>query len=225
MKQSPLFPTRKEMYFGWRYLAFQTLILPYLLALLPLKMTSAQLNFLFFSINFLCIVIFFRNFLLGSLREAPRKLPRILLTALIGFCVYYVLSTLLNLLLILIHPGFANLNDQSIAGMSQDSYALTFIGTVILVPLTEECLNRGSVFASLRGRSRVAAYIVSTVLFSLIHINGYIGIYDPLTMLLCFLQYVPAGICLAATYEISGSIFAPVLIHTAVNAVGMLAMR
>ena len=31
MKLNPIFPTRKEMYFGWRYLAFQVLILPYLL--------------------------------------------------------------------------------------------------------------------------------------------------------------------------------------------------
>ena len=74
-------------------------------------------------------------------------------------------------------------------------------------------------------RKKPGAAVVSTVLFSLIHINNYIGYYDPLTMLLSFVQYIPAGICLAAAYEISGSIFAPVLIHTAVNAVGMLAVR
>ena len=225
MKLNPIFPTRKEMYFGWRYLAFQVLILPYLLLLLPIELTSVQRNFLFFCLNFLCVVIFFRKFLLEALRDAAHRLPRILLTALCGFCVYYVLTMLLSQVLVRIDPGFTNQNDQSIAGMSRDSYAIMFVGTVFLVPLTEECLNRGSVFASLRSRSRAAAYIVSMVLFSLIHINNYIGYYDPLTMLLSFVQYIPAGICLAAAYEISGSIFAPVLIHTAVNAVGMLAVR
>ena len=225
MKQTPLFPTRKETYFGWRYLAFQVLILPYLLALLPLQMTSAQLNFLFFSINFLCIVIFFRQFLLESLRSAVDNLPKILLTAVIAFFAYYWWTMLLTILIVWLQPGFSNINDQSITAMSQDSYALIAIGTVILVPLTEECLNRGSVFASLYGRNRIAAYVVSTALFSLIHINSYIGVYPPLTLLLCFLQYVPAGICLAAAYEVSGSIFAPILIHTAVNAIGMLALR
>lgn len=213
------------MNFGWRYLAFQTLILPYLLALLPLPLNTAQLNFLFFSLNFLCILVFFRRFLLESLEDALDRLPRILLTAVAGFFGYYALTILLNTVILWLQPSFTNLNDQSIASMSQQSHTLMAIGTVILVPLTEECLNRGSVFASLRSRSRIAAYIVSTAVFSLIHINGYIGIYPPLTMLLCFLQYVPAGICLAAAYEISGSIFAPVLIHTAVNAIGMLAMR
>lgn len=213
------------MNFGWRYLAFQILILPYLLALLPLQMTSAQLNFLFFGVNFLCIVIFFRQFLLESLRSAVDNLPRILLTAVIGFFVYYWGTMLLTILIVWLQPGFTNMNDQFITAMSQDSYVLMAIGTVILVPLTEECLNRGSVFANLYGRSRITAYVVSTALFSLIHINGYIGVYPPLTLLLCFLQYVPAGICLAAAYEVSGSIFAPILIHTAVNAIGMLALR
>ena len=44
-------------------------------------------------------------------------------------------------------------------------------------------------------------------------------------LFLCLLQYVPAGISLAASYEYSGNIVTPILIHTAVNAVGMLAMR
>jgi len=225
MKQTPLFPTRKEIYFGWRYLAFQVLVLPYLLGFLPLNLNSAQLNFLYFSLNFGCILFFFRKFLLESLQAAKGRMGRILLTAVLGFAVYYLLSMGMDWLFARIAPEYINMNDQSIADMSQESFLMMFIGTVVLVPLTEECLNRGSVFAGLYGKNRYLAYGVSITVFSLIHMVNYIGIAPPLATLFSFLQYVPAGLCLAATYEISGSIFAPVLIHTAVNAIGMMAMR
>jgi membrane protease YdiL (CAAX protease family) len=54
---------------------------------------------------------------------------------------------------------------------------------------------------------------------------GYIGSADLLTLALCFLQYIPAGLCLAWAYDASGSIFAPVLIHTVINALGILSLR
>ena len=59
----------------------------------------------------------------------------------------------------------------------------------------------------------------------MIHVMGYIGQFDWLTLVLCFLQYIPAGLWLAWAYEKSDSIFAPMLIHTAINAIGIYAMR
>ena len=46
-----------------------------------------------------------------------------------------------------------------------------------------------------------------------------------LELFLSFLQYVPAGLCLAWSYEKADSIWAPILIHIAVNQMGNLAMR
>jgi membrane protease YdiL (CAAX protease family) len=66
--------------------------------------------------------------------------------------------------------------------------------------------------------------ILSICLFSLVHLLGYIGQYTPLQFFLAFLQYVPAGIALCGAYITSGTIFAPILLHTAINGLGMLSL-
>ena len=93
------------------------------------------------------------------------------------------------------------------------------------MPVAEECLFRGIVFRGIYDRSHILAWIVSAGLFALVHVIGYFGSAAPLTLLLCFLQYIPAGICLAASYRLSGSILSPILIHAAVNFVGMMILR
>ena len=229
MNMQPLLANRKELFFGWRYLAFQSVFLGSLLRIaagwLGITLTGAQLNGLFFAINFTAVVIAFRDFLRRTALDALEKLPRILLTALVGFFLYRGVSRLLNLLILQIDPNFANVNDQSIISITQEGFSLMAIGTVLLVPLTEEILHRTVVFGTLLPRNKIVAYAVSTALFSLVHITGYANSVPMGTLALCFLQYVPAGLCLAASYHISGSVLAPVLIHTAVNAIAIFSLR
>ena len=228
-KTTLLLASPNEQVWGWRYLAFQTIFLSWLLVfatvLLGIALSSAGYNFLYFAVNFIGVLIIFHRFLQASVKDVLDRLPRVVLTAAVFFVIYEIANILLALLLASLNLSVSNVNDQSIAAMTQDNYLLMAIGTVFLVPLAEECLLRAAVFGSLRRRHPAAAYLVSTALFCLIHISGYLGSYPLPTLLLCFVKYVPAGLCLAAAYEVSGSIFAPILIHTAVNTLGMLAMR
>ncbi len=121
-------------------------------------------------------------------------------------------------------PEFANSNDNSIAAMAQSSFLLTFVGTVLLVPLAEECMFRAGVFGLLYRRNPLLAYGISAALFALVHIDGFFGLADGRLLLLNFLQYLPAGVVLAAAYQLCGTVFAPVFIHMAVNALGMLTL-
>ena len=99
------------------------------------------------------------------------------------------------------------------------------ISTIILAPIAEECFFRGVLFRGIYTQSPGAAWVVSVALFGFLHVMNYIGTVAPLTLILCFLQYIPAGVCLAAAYRLSGSLLCPILIHTAVNAVSMLSVR
>ena len=63
------------------------------------------------------------------------------------------------------------------------------------------------------------------LLFSAIHILGYIGKASTLTLVLSFLQYLPAGLCLAWSYAKSETILTPIVIHTLINAWGIYEMR
>jgi ABC-type Na+ efflux pump permease subunit len=95
MKTLPHSPNLKEMIYGWRYLAFQILclgaLLRFALDLLGLSLNDAQLNGLFFAINFAAVVTIFRKFLWAELQYALDRIPRVLLSALIGFLAVVVL--------------------------------------------------------------------------------------------------------------------------------------
>ncbi len=228
MNETLILPSRKEMVLGRRYLLFQLVFLSAILsvaaALLGIPLTPLTLNLCYFAVNFIVCLILLRHFLLDSAKYGLKELRRCLTVALAALGIYWVLSILLGQAILLIDPNFANINDAAISDIGAENRAVMAIGTVILVPLAEECLHRGVVFGSFYRRNRTAAYIISTVVFALIHVSGYAGTVAPLTLLLCFVQYVPAGIILAGAYEKSGSILTPILIHTVINAIGMVAM-
>lgn len=221
--------TTTEVVWGFFYLAVEILVLPYLLALLnrylPRSMSRAELNFTYFGINFISILLIFHDFLGKSLRQIKAHPAYFCQAVILGFVAYWASSTLLTRVMLHFVPGFTNLNDTSILEMAGGSFFLMAVGTVVLVPPVEECLFRGLIFRGLYGKSRWAAYLVSMAAFAFVHISGFIGSYSPLQLLLCFLQYLPAGLCLAWSYTKADTVFAPILIHAAVNAFGIWQAR
>ncbi len=226
---APLFPERRAAAHSWRYLAFQTVFLGELLywalRYIAGPPEPVVLNGIYFLINFLAVLVIFRKFWMPSLMDALSKLPRILLCALAGFAVCRIATVLMGLLLQVIDPQFLNYNDQSISAMSGQSLPIIAIGTVFLVPVTEELLHRGAIFGSIYPKNRMLAYAVSAGVFALVHVVDYMGAVPMGTLALSFLQYIPAGLVLAASYRLSGSIWAPILIHGAINLMSLLSMR
>lgn len=218
-----------ETILGLCYIVLQVLILPVTLSFLntalPKPLSDGQLNFANFALNFICITVIFRQYLISSLRIvmlAPGQFIRYCIT---GFLLYWFCSILVSMLVLTLDPAFSNVNDDTIAVMNREDPLLMGVGTVILVPVVEETLYRGVVFGKLYRKSSVVAYLVSVAVFSGLHVLGYIGFYDPFRLILCFLQYIPAGVFLARTYVKADTIWAPILIHMAVNLIGILAMK
>jgi len=219
---------RTEAILGLIYLPLQLFTLPVVLgiinSLLPYPLSDAKLNFAFFALNFICVTTIFHRYLIKSFQILLKHPKQIFISCLQGFGLYWLGSILINMLVNYIDPEFFNVNDKEIAALADESTHLMFIGTVILVPLAEETLYRGLLFGQLYRKNPVLGYIVSIVIFSALHVFGYIGSYSPLRLLLCFLQYIPAGVFLAWTYSKADTIWAPVFIHTTVNLIGMLAI-
>ena len=226
-----LFPKLKpnETVFGFIYYALQLLIVPTVLLvvnmLLPKPFAEVEINFIFFALNFIVVTLIFRKFLAANFKAALVLPWRTLRYAGIGLGMYFAGNVLFGLLITYVDPDFANINDMSIMAMVQENYALMTIGTVLLVPIVEECFYRGLIFRNLYDKSPVLAYILSMVFFSVAHVMGYVTLVDWTTLGLCFLQYLPAGFALAWSYRRSGALFTAILIHMTVNQVGMLAMR
>lgn len=222
-----LTPTEKVLGFG--YWGLQLLVIPAALSLVipyfHIALSETQLNFAFFALNFLCMTVIMHRFLGQSAKLGFARPLRVLQSAFFGFALFWVSSIAMGMLFTYLIPDFANVNDASIAQMATESYTLTAIGTVLLAPVAEELMYRGVIFGTLYGRSRFLAHAVTCILFAAIHVVGYIGYYTPLTLLLCFVQYIPAGLCLSWAYVRSGNIFAPILMHIAVNQTTIMTMR
>ena len=128
-------------------------------------------------------------------------------------------------LILRISPDFINVNDATVIALFDEHPALMTVATVLLVPITEETLYRGLLFQGFQRKSRVLAYCLSAGIFSAIHVMGYVGQYDMLTLGLMLLQYLPAGIALAWAYEKADTIVAPILIHIIINLISITALR
>ena len=229
IKRSPKL-TPNEFVFGFLYFALQLIVIPSLLVvintfLLPKPLSDAVINFLFFGMNFAAVLLIFHKYLKMNWRIAAAQPWKMLRFAGIGLIFYFFGTSLITTVITWIYPEFLNINDQSIMGMVQDHFGIMVIGTVILVPITEEAFYRGLIFRQLFDRSPVLAYLLSMAAFSIIHIAGYVGMADALTLVLSFFQYLPAGFALAWCYHRTGSIFTSVLLHMTVNQIGILTMR
>lgn len=218
-----------EIIWGWGYLIFELVLFPSLLqtvnGLLSHPLGAAELNFLFFLINFLAVILIFHRFLGKSFANIRLHPAYFCQGVILGLCAYFACSWAVNTAIRYFVPGFTNVNDNSIAALAGADYFLTALGTVVLVPLAEECFYRGLLFRTLWSRSKVLAYGVSMAAFALVHVLGYVGTATPVRLLLCFLQYLPAGLCLGWTYTKTNTIYAPVLAHMVINAMAVGLMR
>lgn len=221
--------TPNETVFGFLYFLLQLLIIPSIFMVGNMMMavphSEALVNFIFFAVNFVAVLVIFRKFLAANFRSLLAYPWYTLRCAALGFLIYMGGNAIFSLVVTVLVPDFANINDAAIMEMVQDHFGLMTIGTVFLVPIAEECFYRGLIFRNLYDKSPFLAYAVSMVIFSLAHVLGYVGMEDLGTLALCFLQYLPAAFALAWSYRRSGSIFAPILIHMVVNQTGMLLMR
>ena len=225
----PISMTRNEKILGWLFLGAQQLVLPVVAviinSLLPNPLSETLLNCALFGINFLLSVLIFHRFLGVSFKLYISRPFWCLRASALGFGIYYLGSFFVSMLLSMLPMEFTNANDTTIQAMAQKHYNLIVLSTVVFAPITEELLYRGLIFGSLQRKHRVLAYLVSMVSFSLIHLVGYIGLEQPMVLFLSFFQYLPAGFALAWAYEKADSIWAPIIIHMAVNQISISFMR
>ena len=229
MRKLPVTLNRGETWLGWIYWAVQLLVLPTVidavLPLLGLDLSVIQFNFIFFALNFLFLTVIFHRFLGEHTKLALKQPFRVLRYAFGGYVFFWISTTVIGIVTAHFVSSFSNVNDAAIMQMAASDYTLTAIGTVLLAPVAEELMYRGLLFGSLHHRSPAGAFILSTIVFAAIHVVGYIGLYRPLILVLCFLQYIPAGLCLGWAYTRSGNIWAPILAHIAINQTSILTMR
>ena len=217
--------TKKEQILGWLFLLCQFLAVPFLVVLLCMLMgvySEAVINVICFALNAVLAVLIFRRLLVRSFRNCAGRWRETLMTALKGFGMYWIVNIAVTWLTLLVEPDFGNVNDANISSMIGESPVLMALAVIFMAPLAEECLFRGWMFTGLAKRSLPLAYAITCGFFSAAHVVGYIGHYEPRTLLLCFIQYLGPSFVLCRVCQKNDSLCAPLLMHTAINAVGCL---
>ena len=212
--------SRAEAIAGWCYLPFYLVLLSagiqYAAALLHLSLSALTINIVYFSINLLFVLLVFRNFLLQ--RFFGSGFWNFVQALILGFVLYYAGTWVLQFALSRLAPGFTIYNNETVGSLISDNQYVMLAVTVFLAPIIEETLVRGLVFGSIQPTSRVMAYLVSVILFTLMHNWQYFMLYPAGKVLLSCIPYLPASVALAWTYEKAGTIWASISLHAVVNA-------
>lgn len=218
-----------EVRYGLVLITAVYLCIPSLLAelnsCLGLPMDTITLNFVYHVVNLVGSIAVFHTLLKHTFLQMQKSILHVLLYATIGLILYQVISELFSWIILSLKPDFTNLNDNNIAMQLHSRWIPVTISTVLMAPITEELLFRGVLFGRLYNKYPVSAYILSVCTFSLVHILGYLSKGDIVTLVLSFLQYLPAGVLLAWVYVKTDSIFTPILLHIMINAIGIYIMR
>ncbi len=223
-------PMRKsERIIGNLYIPVHIFLLPWLLVYIytnvlhdmDVVLESPNLNLIYYIISFVFVIIFLFRFLKDSFSDLLDNIIPSLQAIALAYFLNYIAVYLVTLLLSYIADSAPNPNTQEIISQTKLNANAMIVVAVILAPIVEETLFRGALFGTLRSKSRLLAYIVSALAFSVYHLWQYFlgGFEWP--MLLYLLQYIPPSIALCWCYERSGSIWAPVVLHALVNFVSI----
>ncbi len=161
----------------------------------------------------ICSIMFFAIFILYKLiRKHPFDFKKIEIHKLLFFaCV----GVLLNIVVTLIVNGIGMilpqelvdaLNTSTDAALTGQSFALILIGTGILVPILEELVFRYGICGTMARKNAIAALIVSSLVFGIVHGNVIQAAYA--TVL---------GLIFGFVYLKTKNIWYPAIMHMAVN--------
>lgn len=130
----------------------------------------------------------------------------------VGFGLYLFLSAIVLYIVGLIFPAFDGnqLQETGFGNLSQRyEYALAFITLVVIAPIAEEILFRGYLYGKLRKTAPAwLAIVITSLLFGAVHGQWNVAI-----------DVFVLGVMLSVLREVTGSIWAGILLHMIKNGV------
>ena len=231
-RKSTTYMTYGEQIAGVVFFVIYLLVLPFVTnplfdlagRLLAVSISAAMRDVLHYYILFAVTIIIFHGFLARTSRHLMDNLGGACKTAAAGLVGLYGLNELVYRLTNLIFTNRTNLNDTTISAQIDDAPHMTLLIVIFLAPFVEEVLFRGLVFGNLKSRSRALAYVVSCLLFALLHVWQFAVVKQDVTYFLLMIQYLVPGLVLAWAYDHSGTLWASIGLHAAVNALSVWAM-
>ncbi len=189
--------------------------------LLGISLSQSEENALYYYVAFVLTILIFYNFIGKTTHRFFSGLGHTLAAAGVGIVAFYGLNELLYRLTSVALGNQLNLNDITISAQIHDAPRPTLLIVIFIAPFVEEVLFRGYVFGMLRGHSKILAWGVSCVLFAFLHVWQLAAGSWSLWTVVLLVQYLVPGLVLAWTYDRCGSLWGPILLHMAVNALSV----
>ena len=232
-KKGTTYMTAGEQIAGVIFFVIYLLVLPFATAplfrlvggLLGVTISGSLQNMIYYYVLFAVTIIIFHNFLGRTTRHFAENLGGACKTMVIGLIGLYGLNELVYRLTNVMFTNHTNLNDTTISAQIDDAPHMTLLIVVFLAPFVEEVLFRGLVFGNLKSKSRTVAYLVSCLLFALLHVWQFAVVNHDITYFWLMVQYLVPGLVLAWAYDHSGTLWSSIGLHVAANALATWAMR
>ena len=231
-KKSASYMTSGEKIAGTILFAVYLVVLPFVTdplfrfvgRLLDTTVSETVQNIIYYYVLFAVTLIVFHKFIARTSRNFADNLGVACRNMLLGLIALYGLNELVYRLSSLVISNRTNLNDTTISAQIQDAPRVTLLIIVFLAPFIEEVLFRGLVFGNLKSKSRVVAYLVSCLLFALLHVWQFAVVQQDITYFLLMVQYLVPGAVLAWAYESSGTLWTSIGLHAVANALSAWTM-
>ena len=231
-KKSAPYMTSGEKIAGTILFAVYLVVLPFVTdplfrfvgRLLDTTISATVQSVIYYYVLFAVTLIVFHKFVARTSRNFADNLGVACRNMLLGLIALYGLNELVYRLSSLVISNRTNLNDTTISAQIQDAPRVTLLIIVFLAPFIEEVLFRGLVFGNLKRKSRVVAYLVSCLLFALLHVWQFAVVQQDITYFLLMVQYLVPGAVLAWAYESSGTLWTSIGLHAVANALSAWTM-
>lgn len=215
--------TKMQLVMGWLYLPIYLVLaaeaIVFLGNLFGLNLSQYTVNLLYFSLNIVFVLLVYHRFLGKSFAAFFKRFWPFIQTLILGFAMYYITNILLVGVFSVITDDTTVVNNETVAALVSENTTVMLLFSVIAAPIVEETLVRGVVFGTFHRVNRYLAYAASILLFSVMHVWQYAGDLTFMGLLFNGLVYVPASIALGWTYEKSGTILCPIMLHMIINAI------
>ena len=189
--------------------------------LLAVSISPSLQNAIYYYTLFTVTILIFHGFIGRTTRNFADNLGNACKAVVVGLIALYGLNELMYRLTRLLVNNHTNLNDSTISAQIHDAPRVTLLIVIFIAPFVEEVLFRGYVFGMLRGHSKILAWGVSCVLFAFLHVWQLAAGSWSLWTVVLLVQYLVPGLVLAWTYDRCGSLWGPILLHMAVNALSV----
>lgn len=178
-----------------------------------------------------CFVVMFYSILKEDLIKFKNSWKRNLIIAVVSFFAMFILNQLVSYLFELLKlPTSSSNQDFIVNALGNDTCIYVLISVVILAPFVEEVIFRKLMFGAIRYNTKfktATIIIISTVVFSLIHLTSEISLVfsdiSNFKYLVAFFLYAPLAFILSFSYSYSSdNVFTSIIVHMLNNLMSVI---